>query len=120
MGSFHLSLPVPDVDRSAEFFTTVLGGTVTHRDASGYVNVELSGVQLTLTRGATAPSDQLHFGVNVSRSQFDAMAERIASTKLAEIVAHPRVVDEGTPMERTKMYVRCPAGYLIELKGYRA
>ena len=118
MRSFHLSLPVPHVDRSAEFFE-VLGGTVTHRDASGYVNLDVAGVQLTLTPGEVVESAGLHFGLNLDRADFDAIAGRLAGSTLAEIVAPPHVVDENTPLERTKMYVRCPAGYLIELKGYR-
>ena len=114
--SFHLSLFVPDVERSAQFFTSILGGTVTHRDASGYVNVDLIGTQLTLQPGQAVP-DGFHFGLNVDRARFDAIAERLSSTDLAQVVVRPRVVDEGTALERVKMYVRCPAGYLVELKG---
>ena len=107
---FHLSLPVPDVDRSVEFFTS-LGGTVTHRDPSGYVNLDLAGVQLTLQPGVPVSNDVFHFGLNVERSELDAIAARLSATVL--------VVDEGTPMERAKIYVRCPAGYLIELKALK-
>ena len=114
--SFHLSLFVPDVARSTEFFTSLLGGTVTHRDASGYVNVDLFGTQVTLTPGG-AGGDGFHFGLNVDRAQFDAIAERVLAADLARVVAQPRVVDAGTALERVKMYVRCPAGYLFELKG---
>lgn len=110
MSVFHLSLPVPDVERSVEFFAS-LGGAVTHRDPSGYVNLELAGVQLTLSRGEPVLGDALHFGLNVERSELDAVAARLSATI--------RVVDAGTPMERAKIYVRCPAGYLIELKAYR-
>lgn len=117
--SFHLSLAVPDVDRSVAFFTEILGGTVTHRDPSGYVNVDLHGTQLTLAAGEASSGDGFHFGLNVDRPEFDAMADRLLSSELANVVSQPRVVDAGTPLERVKMYVRCPAGYLIELKGYR-
>lgn len=118
--TFHLSLPVPHVERSVEFFTELLGGTVTHRDASGYVNVDLLGVQLTLVPGTPAPSDDFHFGLNVGLAELDAIAARLSTSSLAQVVSKPRVVDEGTGLERTKLVVRCPAGYLIELKGYRA
>lgn len=114
MTAFHLSLPVPDVAQSVAFFT-LLGATVTHRDPSGYVNLDLAGVQLTLSIGPPVVSDELHFGLNVSRAELEGIAERLAASG---IVSPLRVVDGGTPMERTKMYVRCPAGYRIELKGY--
>jgi extradiol dioxygenase family protein len=29
------------------------------------------------------------------------------------------IVDKGTEMERQKMYLNCPSGYLIEIKGYK-
>ena len=116
--AFHLSLPVPELKRSLEFFTALLGGTVTHRDP-GYVNIELCGIQLTLSPGSSATSESgFHLGLNVPMSQFAVLAPRLLSSPLAQVVSHPRTVDAGTPMERTKMYVRCPAGYLIELKGY--
>jgi extradiol dioxygenase family protein len=119
MPSFHLSLPVPDVDRSVEFFE-LLGGTVVHRDPSGYVNLDLCGVQVTLGTGRAPTGDGLHFGVNVAAAQFDAIAARLLSSELAKVVKEPHVVDAGTPLERRKLYVRCPAGYLIELKGLGA
>jgi extradiol dioxygenase family protein len=116
--SFHLSIPVPDPARSAEFFTTVLGGTLTHEDPSGYVNVDLFGIQLTLTRGASVAANGFHFGVNVGMAELHAIADRARSCASAHVVSEPTAVDRGTPLERTKMYLRCPAGYLIEVKGF--
>ena len=114
--SFHLSLPVRSVEESAEFFT-VLGGSVVHRDPSGYVNVDLFGVQLTLTPGDPGGGSDFHFGVNLPAGDFDKIAQRLLADSRVEIVSPPHVVDAGTPMERRKMYVRCPSGYLVELKG---
>ena len=120
MAVFHLSLPVPHVEESVAFFE-LLGGVVMHRDPSGYVNVGLSGVQLTLQEGTPVASDDaFHFGLNVARGELDEIAARLRASDLARIVSPLHVVDAGTPMERTKMYVRCPAGYRIELKGYGA
>lgn len=109
--TFHLSLTVPDVEASIEFFTNTLGATVTHRDPSGYVNVDFFGTQLTLARGdaAAARAERFHFGVNLPMPTFEAIAERLR--------VKPQTVDAGTPLERRKLYVRCPAGYVIELKG---
>ena len=35
------------------------------------------------------------------------------------ILSEPKVVEEGTAMERRKMYVKCPTGYIFEIKGYQ-
>lgn len=118
--SFHLSLPVPSVKESVDFFTEVLGATVTHRDLTGYVNVDWYGVQITFTEG-NLPKElaSLHFGVNLDLDSFKAVAQRLVSADAIDLVWPPQTIDENTPNERRKMYVRCPAGYLIEIKGYR-
>lgn len=111
--SFHLSLPVRSIDESVEFYTSVLQATVTHRDPSGYVNLDLYGTQITLQPTPTLPPPppNFHFGVNLSIEDFDHLAARLGE--------EVRVVDQGTPMERKKLYLRCPSGYTIEVKGYR-
>lgn len=114
---FHLSIPVRSLEESVAFFENALGARVTHRDPSGYVNLDLYGTQITLQQSdeVTVP-EGLHFGVNLDRDEFDRVAAQIMATNY-DVVMAPKVVDAGTPLERTKMYVRCPAGWLIELKG---
>ena len=96
--TFHLSLPVPELERSLEFFTALLGGTVTHRDPA-WVNIDLCGIQLTLSPGSSPASESgFHLGLNVPSSQFSLIAARLLSSPLAQVVSHPRTVDAGTPM----------------------
>ncbi|MEA2465857.1 MAG: uncharacterized protein QOJ98_3604 [Acidobacteriota bacterium] len=116
--TFHLSLGVHSLDESVDFYMRVLNATVTHRDASGYVNLELFGAQITLQRAAeTAIPADFHFGFNLPMDEFERLADHILASG-SEVAMGPKVVDAGTPLERKKMYVRCPSGYLIELKGY--
>lgn len=105
-----MSLPVHSVEASVDFYTHILGATITHRDASGYVNLDFHGTQLTLHPGTPVelPRD-FHFGVNLGVEEFDRLAARIG--------AEVKVADAGTAMERKKVYVRCPSGYVIEIKG---
>lgn len=118
--TFHLSLPVPSVRESVEFFTDVLGATVSHRSPCGYVNVDWYGAQITLAEGVLPEKlAGVHFGVNLDLDTFKTVSHRILSTPSVDVVAEPQIVDADTEMERRKMYVRCPAGYLIEIKGYR-
>lgn len=118
--SFHLSLNVRSLEESVEFFTALLGGTVSHRDPSGYINIDLFGTQITLKESGEIPVtvDGFHFGLNLDIGGFDAVAERFSAARYPQVVSSPRVIDAGSPLERKKMYVRCPSGYLVEIKGY--
>lgn len=116
--AFHLSLGVQSLEESIDFYVRVLHATVAHRDPSGYVNLELFGAQLTLQQTAeTATPADFHFGFNLAMDEFDRLAENILASGY-DVAMQPKVVDSGTQLERKKMYVRCPSGYLIELKGY--
>jgi extradiol dioxygenase family protein len=119
--SFHLSLGVRSIDESLDFFVRVLGGQVLHRDPSGYVNLDLFGCQLTLKQSSevTVKLADFHFGVNLNLAEFERTAERILADSPRFVVMKPKVVDSDTALERRKMYLKCPTGYLIELKGYR-
>ena len=118
--AFHLSLDVRSLAESVAFYTQIPGACVTHRDASGYVNLDILGCQLTLRENASAtPCDGMHLGVNLDLAAFDALAARLQANAELDIVMPPRVVDAGTPLERKKMYLRCPTGHLVEIKGRR-
>lgn len=117
--AFHLSLGVQSLDASVEFYVRVLNAVVAHRDPSGYVNLELFGAQITLQQTAeTATPADFHFGFNLAMHDFERLAEQILASGYQDVAMKPTVVDAGTPLERKKMYVRCPSGYLIELKGH--
>ncbi len=120
--AFHLSLPVRSLDESVEFFVRVLRSNVEHVDPSGYVNLDFFGSQITLKQNAAAAprGGDFHFGVNLDLEALDALAAHVQATAPASIVGPLTVVDAGTPLERKKMYLKCPTGHLIELKGYKA
>lgn len=117
---FHLSIGVRSINDSVNFFTKVLNGKVTHQETT-YVNMELFGHQLTLKPNDSISSDlpDFHFGFNMSLEEFDLIADKLTSTASKYIHMEPKVVDLGTPMERKKMYLKSPSGYLVELKGYQ-
>lgn len=119
---FHLSIGVSSVEESVEFFVRLLGATVSHRDPSGYVNIELAGAQITLkpVEQPVPNAPGLHFGFNLGLAAFDRIAENIVASGYAGLVSAPHTVDSGTPIQRRKMYLKCPSGYLVELKGYAA
>ena len=119
--SFHLSLGVNDIEKSIIFFEGLLKGTVTHRDKSGYVNIELFGSQITLKENENIKPDlpDFHFGLNLDLDEFESLSQSIMKEGKGVVEMGPKVIDAGTSMERKKMYLKSPTGYLVELKGYK-
>ena len=119
--SFHLSLGVKSIEASIKFFTGALNAKVLHSDPSGYVNLDLYGTQITLkqSQDISLEFSHFHFGVNLSLSDFDRLSEKILRDSREFVTMLPEVLDAGTKMERKKMYLSCPTGYSIELKGYK-
>lgn len=117
-GQFHLSIGVKDLDASKEFYRDVLGAEITHEGE--YINLDLYGTQITLKNNPNINVDlpDLHFGVNLSLATFTDLAKKISQEHAQWVHAPLHIVDEGTEMERQKIYLKCPSGYLIELKGY--
>ena len=120
MNPFHLSIGVKSVDESIKFFVEVLNGKITHKDPT-YTNIELFGHQITLKPNGTISPElpDFHFGFNMSLEEFNEISDSVLSTASEFVYMKPKVVDEGTSMERKKMYLKCPTGYLVELKGYK-
>lgn len=118
---FHLSLGVKSLECSIDFFVTVMEAKVTHRDPSGYVNLDLFGNQITLKHNPaiTINLPDFHFGINLDLPDFNRLANNILKTHQCYVTKAPEIWDENTPLEHKKMYLKCPTGYLIELKGYR-
>lgn len=117
--SFHLSIGVRTLEDSVEFFTNVLGAKLVHADPSGYVNLEFGSAQLTLKQEAELAVElpAFHFGINTDMASFHEMEDRVKRLAGNRVVSGPKTVDAGTEMERRKMSVRCPSGYLVEIKG---
>lgn len=117
--SFHLSIGVRSLEDSVEFFTRVLGAKLVHADPSGYVNLEFGSAQLTLKQEKELPVDlpAFHFGLNTDMPAFCNIEARITQSCSECIVSPATTVDAGTGLERRKMSVRCPSGYLVEIKG---
>ncbi|MES2801263.1 MAG: hypothetical protein V4654_02125 [Bdellovibrionota bacterium] len=119
--NFHLSIGVKSIDESVDFFTQILRAKVRHRDPSGYVNIDLFGSQITLKQNENIIPHlpDFHFGLNLSLDEFDIMSKDILKNGRQYVSMEPEVWDFGTDLERKKMYLKCPTGYLIELKGYK-
>lgn len=120
--AFHLSLGVHSLEESIHFFERVLDSKLTHRDPNGaYVNIDFYGSQISLKPipDINPEMKELHFGVNLSLQEFEVVSQKILESGYKGMITQPKVVDEGQNIERRKMYVKCPTGYIFEIKGYQ-
>lgn len=100
---FHLSIGVHSFFDEIHFFTSLLGGKVTHEE-TGYVNLDVFGAQITLKEvaGIKVELPELHFGFNLNLENFNELADSIMKMRSPNVVAPPTVVDAGTAIERKK------------------
>ena len=119
--SFHLSIGVRSIAESKKFFAEVLGATLTHEEAT-YVSYDLYGSQISLKPNPSIDPflPDFHFGINLSFEVFEQLSEKICRDYPEVIKIPPHVVDADTPLERKKMYLNSPTGYLVELKAFRS
>ena len=120
---FHLSIGVQSLDDSIEFFEKVLLSELTHRDPEDiYVNIDFFGNQITLKPipDMNPSMKELHFGINLSLEEFDEVWNHVDLINYKGLVSKPKIVDESTNIERRKFYLKCPTGYLFEIKGYKS
>ena len=119
-GQFHLSIGVKSLEASKKFYCDVLGAEITYE--GDYINLDLYGTQITLKNNANINVDlpDLHFGVNLPLDEFEKLEKKITNNHSNWIHTPAHILDKGTEMERHKLYLTCPSGYLIEIKGYGA
>ena len=114
---FHLSIGVKSLKESTEFYRDVFGIDVTYE--GDYINIDFYGTQLTLKDNSEINGDlpDFHFGVNLPFDKFKKLQNNISMNHSKWIYTPTHIIDKGTEMERQKIYLNCPSGYLIEIKG---
>ena len=105
MGSFHLSLVVPDLEAVRTFYVNVLGCQV-GRDRGSWIDVLFFGHQLTMHQEKDSmPAVAVdHFGPVVDKATWSAIAETCRSQSV-EFARPIRVVGEGTRDESGKYVI---------------
>jgi hypothetical protein len=116
----HLSLPVRDLAEARQFYVEVLGCHST-RTRKGFADVWFFGLQVTLQdrpdEAGLVPGGSRHFGVTLSRPEFDQLVERVTAHQVPWLVP-VSTDDAGQPSEQTKAKVCDPSGNVIEFKTY--
>lgn len=124
---FHLACHVHDLDAARDFYGGLMGCTE-GRSAETWIDYDFFGHQLSLHLGepfAIADTGQVgdasvpmpHFGVILSRAEFEALAERLRAAGTRFII-EPHLRFAGQPGEQWTMFFADPSGNPIEVKGY--
>jgi extradiol dioxygenase family protein len=118
----HLSIPVRDIDEAHDFYVHTLG-CQSARARSGFRDVWFFGMQITLQDRPDEVADtradgSRHFGVTLSRDDFDAVTARLTASGVEWLVP-VSTDDEGQATEQTKGKIIDPSGNVIEFKTYR-
>jgi hypothetical protein len=117
----HLSIPVRDLAEARQFYVDALGCEAA-RSRETYQDVWFFGMQVTLQdqpdQVAPAGGDRTrHFGVTLSRHDFDVLIERLRAHQVSWVVP-VTTDDQGEPTEQTKAKIADPSGNVIEVKTY--
>ncbi|HEY1830474.1 MAG TPA: VOC family protein [Acidimicrobiales bacterium] len=120
MAILHLSIPVRDLDEARAFYVDALGCDLA-RSRADFVDVWFYGMQLTLQdrpdEAGLQPGGSRHFGVTLTRAEFDAAVARATSAGVTWLVP-VSTEDAGRPTEQTKAKLTDPSGNVVELKTY--
>ena len=125
---FHLAFPVHDIAMARSFYGGLLE-CPEGRSSSSWVDFNFFGHQLVAhlapeeTRPATSnevDGDDVpvrHFGVILSMSQWEALAERLRAAGTRFII-EPHIRFQGQPGEQATMFFLDPSGNALEFKAF--
>ena len=125
---FHLAFPVRDLAEARAFYGDLLG-CPEGRSSGDWVDFDFHGHQIVahlapdeVGHRATSAVDGedvpvRHFGVILSRPQWEALAERLKAAGTRFVIA-PQVRFKGQPGEQATMFFLDPSGNALEFKAF--
>ena len=129
--TFHLAIPAGDLHNALYFYCNILGctkGNSEIKPPDSWCDINFWGNELTLH--ATSPGCKQtgerhnvdmgnvhvpHFGVHLSREDFDALKERLAEHNV-KYVDEPYIRFKDTELEQETMFIEDPNGNALEIK----
>ncbi len=129
MQPFHLAFPVTVLDKTFDFYHTLLG-CPTGRTADRWIDFNFWGNQITAHLvedvGEKAPSNQVdgknvpvkHFGAILEMTEWEALAKKLQAYGI-EFVIEPYVRFKGEVGEQATMFFLDPSGNAIEFKSFK-
>ena len=128
LSKFHLALPVDDLAEARRFYGEVLG-CPEGRSSDTWIDFDLHGHQIVthlverrIERAGEGHVDGVavpipHFGLMMSREEFDALAERLRKAGV-KFLMEPAVRYRGKRSEQATMFFLDPSGNALEFKAY--
>lgn len=122
----HLAIPAGDLARTVAFYTDVLGCRTGNGEPGRWQDIDFWGNELTLHQSeerlphvrhdvdmGAVPVP--HFGVHLTREDFDALKQRIAAADL-DYIDPPYVRFRGDRYEQETFFIGDPNGNILEIK----
>ena len=130
--TFHLAIPVEDLDKTIEFYCNVLGckkGNSENNPPFSWCDIDFWGNELTLhssisefrvnERHLVDKEDVSipHFGVHLDAEEFQSLKGKLVQDwKNVEFVNKPYVRFKGDVLEQETMFIKDPSGNIMEFK----
>ena len=129
--TFHLAIPVEDLDKAIEFYCNVLGckkGNSEDKPPNSWCDIDFWGNELTLHASSCTQNSEAHdvdmgtvlvphFGVHLDAEEFRFLKGKLEQDwKNVEFVDEPYVRFKGDVLEQETMFIKDPSENIIELK----
>ena len=130
--TFHLAIPVEDLDKTIEFYCNVLGckkGNSENNPPFSWCDIDFWGNELTLhssisefrvnERHLVDKEDVSipHFGVHLDAEEFQSLKGKLVQDwKNVEFVNKPYVRFKGDVLEQETMFIKDPSENILEFK----
>ncbi|MXP10238.1 VOC family protein [Pseudoblastomonas halimionae] len=129
MPPFHLAFPVDDIAEARHFYGEVMGCREGRSDTD-WVDFDFYGHQLVAHCVKQAGGDPdaganpvdghqvpvPHFGVVLSMTEWQALADRLEGK--VDFAIPPHIRFKGEPGEQATMFFRDPSGNALEIKAF--
>ena len=130
--TFHLAIPVEDLDKTIEFYCNVLGckkGNSENNPPFSWCDIDFWGNELTLhssisefrvnERHLVDKEDVSipHFGVHLDAEEFQSLKGKLVQDwKNVEFVNKPYIRFKGDELEQETMFIKDPSDNIMEFK----
>ncbi len=128
MQPFHLAFPVTDLEKTSDFYHSLLGCPI-GRTSDRWIDFNFWGNQITAhlvdSDNKEAPTNHVdgknvpvkHFGAILEMSEWEELAEKLTEAGI-EFVIEPYTRFKGEAGEQATMFFLDPSGNAIEFKSF--
>lgn len=126
---FHLAFPVSDIEKTREFYASILGCTIGRTDTKwidfnffGHqLSAHLRPEELSKTQSNTVDGDAVpvrHFGAVLPWSKWEQLAQKLQSLNYP-FRLEPKIRFKGKTGEQGTFFIDDPSGNSLEFKSFK-